>query len=44
MKSEEVAVCKLITEGSNPIDDKFKSAIEYHDKITKAFESSLILV
>lgn len=42
--SEEVAVCKLITEGSNPIDDKFKSAIEYHDKITKAFEKDLILV
>ena len=42
--TEEVAVCKLITEGSKPIDDKFKSAIEYHDKITKAFENSLILV
>lgn len=42
--SEEVAVCKLITEGSKPIDNKFKSVIKYHDKITKAFENNLILV
>jgi hypothetical protein len=41
----EVAVCKLITEGYKPIDDKFKEAISYHDKVTKALESKdLILV
>ena len=32
----EVAVCKLITDGSKPIDDKFFAAIEYHDRVTKA--------
>ena len=32
----KVAVCKLITDGSKPIDDKFFAAIEYHDRVTKA--------
>lgn len=32
----EVAVCKLITDGNKPIDDKFFAAINYHDKVTKA--------
>lgn len=41
----EVAVCKLITEGYKPIDDKFKEAISYHDRVTKALENkNLILV
>ena len=35
-ESYNVAVCKLITDGSKPIDDKFFAAIEYHDRVTKA--------
>lgn len=45
--TEEVAVCKLLKGNPTKLDSKFKSAIEYHDRITKALESTtkdLILV
>ena len=37
-EDSEVAVCQLLS-GDKPIDDKFKSVIEYHDKVTKALIS-----
>ena len=35
-EESEVCVCKLLTDNSNKIDDKFKAMIDYHDKVTKA--------
>lgn len=35
-EDSEVAVCKLLSGQNKPIDSKFKSAIEYHDNVTKA--------
>lgn len=45
--TEEVAVCKLLKGNPTKVDSKFKAAIDYHDRVTKAMEATtknLILV
>lgn len=39
LEEQELSVCELISGDGKPIDDKFKSVIEYHDNVTKALIS-----